>query len=153
MLSSKLTNVTSGPDHMKYSVLLKMPTLNIVFILDMPATNNMARAVNHSRKTQCPIYPRNLDFDMDSTCIGVKFLKGDRWVDHKHHIVLTSDYQLRLLAASVHWFVDGTFKLVKSTFTQLWSIHAFVKHGIVVKQVPLMFCLMSSHRKIDYFSF
>ena len=145
MLSSKLTNVTSGPDHMKYSVLLKMPTLNIVFILDMPATNNLARAVNHSRKKQCPIDHRNLD----STSIGVQFLKGDIWVDHKRHIILASAYQ-RLLTTSVHWFGDGTFKLVKAPFTQLWSIHAFVKHGIIVKQVPLMFCLMSSQRKIHY---
>ena len=30
-LSSKLTNVTSGPDHMKYSVLLKMATLIIFY--------------------------------------------------------------------------------------------------------------------------
>ena len=60
----------------------------------MPATNNMARAVNHSWKTLCPIDPRNLDFDMDSTSIGVEFLKGDIWVDHKCHILLASDYQL-----------------------------------------------------------
>ena len=104
---------------MKYSVRLKMPTLNIVSILDMLPTNNMARAVNHSRKTQHPIDPSNLDFDMDSSSIGVEFLKGGIWVDHKRHILLASDYQLRLLVTSVHWFVDGTFKLVKVPFTQL----------------------------------
>ena len=87
---------------------------------------------------------------MDSTSIGVDFLKGDIWVDHKRHIILASDYQLRTLTTTVQWFVDGTFKLVKAPFTQLWSIHAFVKHGIIVKQVPLMFCLMLSRTKIDY---
>ena len=46
---------------MQYSVLLKMPTLNIAFILDMPATNNMPRAANHSRKTQRSIDPRNFE--------------------------------------------------------------------------------------------
>ena len=78
----------------------------------------MARAVNHSRKTQRPIDPRNFDFDMDSTSIGVEFLKGDIWVDHKRHIILESDYQLRLLATSVHWFVDGTVKRVKAPIVE-----------------------------------
>ena len=47
-------------------------------------------------------------------------------------------------------FADGTFKLVKAPFTQLWSIHAFVRHGTVSKQIPLVFVLMSSRRKVYY---
>ena len=49
--------------------MLKMSTINIVSILAMLATNNMARAVNYSRKTQRPIDPINLHFDIDSTSI------------------------------------------------------------------------------------
>ena len=33
--------------------------------------------------------------------------------------------------------MDGTFKVIKALFTQLYSIHAFVKQNGDIKQVPL----------------
>ena len=97
-------------------------TVLIFFSSDMPSTNNMAHRVNRERKAHRPIDPKTLDIDLDIRYLGTNFLKGDIKVGIGRHIILATDYQIQLLSQAFHWFVDGTFKLVKAPFTQLCNL-------------------------------
>ena len=46
--------------------------------------------------------------------------------------------------------MDGTFKVVREPFRQLFSVHASVKRDGQLKQVPLAFVLITSRRRVDY---
>jgi len=62
------------------------------------------------------------------------------------HLVLATDEQLKLLIKAKTWHVDDTFKVVKQPFTQLFSVHVFVKDR-QSKQLSLAFIVMPQHRK------
>ena len=57
---------------------------------------------------------------------------------------------LNILSRAKIWYLDGTFKIVKAPFIQLFFIHAFVKSDSGIKQLPLVFVVMSGKRKKDH---
>ncbi|XP_076045832.1 uncharacterized protein LOC143028077 [Oratosquilla oratoria] len=56
----------------------------------------------------------------------------------------------KLLSNSKTWYLDGTFKVVKDPFSQLFTVHAFVCSDDNINQVPLALVLMSRKRKKYY---
>ena len=78
------------------------------------------------------------------------FLQEDIKVDDERHLLFATEQQLTLLAKSKRWYVDGTFKVVRDPFKQLFSIHSFLKQDDQTKQVPLAFVFMTRRRTKDY---
>ena len=117
----------------------------------VPNMDNVARVVNLHREKCRPDEPGpgDLFFTYDEDFIP-GFLVGDLHVSGHRHMLFADRDQLTLLGKSKTWYVDGTFKIIKKPFVQLWSIHAFVQKGDDSKQLPLLYVFMSSRRTQDY---
>jgi len=88
-----------------------------------PHIENLKRATNRKREKLQPTEPTSLDFDLDVEFIGSDFLQTDVQVDEGRHLLFATPDQLRLLARAQTWFLDGTFKVVRHPFVQLFSVH------------------------------
>ena len=116
----------------------------------LPAPINLAKAANRHRQCFHPKDPVHLDFDLAEDFIPEGFFCKDIVVGDRCHLLFATDKMLQLLSIAKNWFIDATFKVVKHPFTQLLSIHSFIKSGDTKKQIPLLFALMSGKCKRDY---
>ena len=111
---------------------------------------NMARAAKRLRQRLSPEDPKDLDFEIDEDCVPPGFFQADVKRKDEHHLIFVREEQLETLARAKSWYVDGTFKLVRHPFKQLVTVNAFMSSGEYVKQVPLVFVLVSSKKEKDY---
>jgi len=86
------------------------------------------RVANRCRQRLRPSPPADLQFRLEEDKLPSGFLRADISVGDRRHLVFATDAQLRLLARARRWYVDGTFYVVREPFTQLLTVHAFVKH-------------------------
>ena len=113
----------------------------------LPSLTNLTRAANRARQAIQPQDPVDLDFEVNMDYIPGSFLRGNIKVDERRHLIFVTDQMLNILCRAKTWYLDGTFKIIKEPFTQVFYIHAFIKSESSVKQLPLVFVLMLGKRK------
>ena len=85
---------------------------------------HITRQANRLCQKLRPEYPRDLDFELVDECILDGFLRADLEVRDRHHLLFARQEQLNTLGT---WYIDGTFKLVRHPFKQLFTVNAFVR--------------------------
>jgi len=134
-------------------------------IANLPLRENLRKTIRRERRIGLPPNPKSLDELEDLppkyqlSAKGEQFLLFDSRDDPDFGIgrviVFSTRRNLEQLAKSDTWFVDGTFKVCPSIFTQLFTILGSVTqpnkgtdHSVLA--LPLVYALLSSKDSHHY---
>ncbi len=100
--------------------------------------DNLTRIVNRQREKSRPTHPTDFFFKVKNDHIPPNFYRGEVIVhsakENRRHLIFATDLQLQLLIKARRWFADGTFDASKKPFSQLFSLHTFIRKNDSVKQ-------------------
>ena len=116
----------------------------------LPQVDHLIRAANRLCQSKRPQDPKDLEFILQEGHLPANFLQADVKMRSRRHLIFATAGKLKILSKAKQWYVDGTFKLCRKPFTQLFTINAFTRQDIFVKKAPLVYVLMSGRRKRDY---
>lgn len=134
-------------DHRESARDIVIPLINKHFPPNCPTdalskVKQIADNANYYRRKKRPHHPKDMDFDILAQRVPDDFLRDDIRVDTARHIILATPMQLKLLAKAKTWYMDATFKLVKTPFYQLFTINGFIRSHESIKQIPLVMVIM-----------
>ena len=122
--------------------------------MNMVDETALIKALNRARAKCRPRHPADLNFKLQENGIpenlNVHYVEIGKGETKRRHLICFIDKQAKLLTIRKRWYMDGTFKIVKQPFVQLWTIHGFIRSGLQKKMVPLMYVLMSRRSRKDY---
>ena len=119
----------------------------------IPNPESAIRLVNRHKAKKCPKDP-TFECKIRLSCIDIEdsYLIGDCKIEENgeivaRHLIFATDFQLEIFRQCSTIYMDGTFKCVRSPFEQLFSIHAFLRCGENIKQIPLGNIVMFRRKK------
>lgn len=120
----------------------------------LPAYKASQRMIErHRKKTHNPysnitsLHDIVIPDELKTSTRGSNFLLWDSGaVDTARILMFGTTENLRLLQEFDHWFIDGTFKVSPTLFTQLFTIHSLIDSSAI----PLIYVLLPDKKEQSY---
>ncbi|UMM32601.1 hypothetical protein L5515_006333 [Caenorhabditis briggsae] len=123
--------------------------------LALGSNNSKRKVVERVRKNDVQIKEMNdggqIAESFESTLSGEPFVLFDGVKNGNRMIIFTSITGLEILAAGSIVFADGTFDSTPDGFTQLFSLHGYLREPDVVR--PLVFSMLADKQLATYEGF
>ena len=128
--------------------ILGKASKNAISKMSRPAA--LAQRIRRIRRNRNSFKSKKID-DLVSIDIpeSLRFTKRNAWFyydDKERILVFTTERNLQYLNKNLDWFVDGTFDVAPSLFTQLFTIQANVNG----KVLPLIYSLIPNKKESSY---
>ena len=119
------------------------------FALECPDYDTIRTGLGKLRREETPLLPKStLAIDLDGqylvTIYGQRFLLFDTQIGSQRIIAFSSNFQMEILAKSIQWHVDRTFKTAPHLFAQNYLIHGSLNN----EMWPCVFILFQIDKKI-----
>lgn len=131
----------------------------------LPERESLKRCARRERRKNAPANPKSID-DLEEipelyrkTCDGDNFLLYDSRAHDElpgsRVLIFSTRRNIEVLGECRDWYVDGTFKVCPTLFTQLFTVLGGVPavpgdHDSATVPLPLAYALLSSKREVEY---